>query len=271
MGTFGSMISPCGSIHGGTFDFPDLGRARDSRKRCGSRCATPRGASHGAFVFRRDAHGGWLDLATLPPRSEPDALSSSRFHPLRLARRCAAPVSLGGARHGRDVVIRLLPQTSFVGTSPRKHRPREPLLPRGRATEPRTRDEARCGVPGRSETPGLRDVRALLKERVVARRCERARMTSRGRCDPRRGIRRVSAIESSPARTCIDTLRRRFIGGDPGWSRDAAMNRPRLARLRGPAKGNDTCANRGCLGSSFACARGGIAPQLHCRWAAASP
>lgn len=29
MGTFGAAISPCGSIHGGTFDFPDLGRVRD--------------------------------------------------------------------------------------------------------------------------------------------------------------------------------------------------------------------------------------------------
>lgn len=29
----------------------------------------------------------------------------------------------------------------------------------------------------------------------------------------------------------------------------------RLARLRGPAKGQDTCANRGCLPSSFTCAR----------------
>lgn len=41
---------------------------------------------------------------------------------------------------------------------PKASTSRTPLA-RGRATEPRTRDEARCGVPGRSETPGLRDVR----------------------------------------------------------------------------------------------------------------
>lgn len=111
-----------------TFSFPDLGHTRSSKRaRWFPMRDTSRRLAWHVFVLRRlHARGGWLDLATWPPRSEPDVVSHPGFHSLRLARRCAAPVSLGGARHGRDVVVRLLPQTSFVGTSPRKHRPREP-------------------------------------------------------------------------------------------------------------------------------------------------
>src|SRR5579859_1799009 len=117
---------------------------KDSKLACASLegvpsvpCTTSRNVVHGALTLASLRTRRATSISRLCRRdSGSDVVSLRRFHPLPLSGRCSAPVSLGVARSGFDVVVRLLPQLRSWARAHRKRRPRQPLLPRGRAAEP---------------------------------------------------------------------------------------------------------------------------------------
>jgi hypothetical protein len=151
---------PCdllASIEGSRFPHP--GPAR-SRAPCGPRlidCAGVADARHLAVPCTTSVRLAarvrrWVTPISRLRRRDPRSGvgSSVRVSPRdRLARRCDAPVSLGVACHGRDVVVRLLLLRRSWARTIESVVLAQPL-PRGRATEPRRmmKCDAECrGVP----------------------------------------------------------------------------------------------------------------------------
>lgn len=218
-------------------------------------CTTSRNVVHGApFLANRRTR-----RATSTPRfchrdSRPDVVSLQRFHPLRLSGRCNAPVSLGAARSGFDVVVRLLPQLRSWARAHRERRPRQPLLPRGRAAEPsvafRRTTECRSlpdtGLQSCMVTHAASDVafddagfQASLCDGAWCLDCE-PRTPRRSSFDDRRAFARVDGLEPRnrtrrPVEPLLEVRRAPFVieaADVVGWRSDTSSARTAALRRR---------------------------------------
>lgn len=189
----------------------------------------PHGASHGAPAFRRNALDGWLrsrDFAAAIRAQRPFVVEVSPSSASPSMRRSGFPRRCTSrARRRRPTSATNI----FMGTSPRKHRPREPLWHAGarQSRERAMKRDAECrGAPRHRafETCAVAD--DVLEDASARESFSRA-MQSESRNSRR------FRDESSPARTCIDTLRRRFDRSDPSWSSNAVID---STKARPPSK-----------------------------------